>query len=124
MGRYRFALAPRWWVGHLVVAAACVTMVLLGQWQWHVAHVRHGDIRNYAYAFQWWAFTAFALLMWGRVVRDQAGSGTTSERPVSGEGAAVPYRRYVLPSVTPMPPDPERDRYNAYLRSLAEGAHE
>ena len=63
-------LAPRWLALHVVVLAAGVTMVLLGRWQWHVAHVRHGDIQNYAYAFQWWAFTGFALAMWVRVMRD------------------------------------------------------
>ena len=68
--RFGFLFGPRWLALHVVVVAACVTMVLLGRWQWHVAHVHHGSIQNYSYAFQWWAFTAFAVFMWLRLVHD------------------------------------------------------
>ena len=142
MRRVLFLLAPRWLALHVLVVAACVTMVLLGRWQWHVAHVHHGSIQNYAYAFQWWAFTGFALLMWLRVVRDaiprrvQVESAeatpdvaTTREpasgasRPTGGEPAAretsgVAYRRYVMPRTQPETADPELNAYNAYLADL------
>src|SRR4029450_5696222 len=48
MRRALFLLAPRWLALHVLVVAAGVTMVLLGRWQWHVAHVHHGAVQNYA----------------------------------------------------------------------------
>ena len=69
--RFGFLFGPRWLALHVVVVAACVTMVLLGRWQWHVAHVHHGSIQNYSYAFQWWAFTAFAVFMWRAGTKDE-----------------------------------------------------
>ena len=147
MRRVLFLLAPRWLALHVLVVAACVTMVLLGRWQWHVAHVHHGSVQNYAYAFQWWAFTGFALLMWLRVVHDaiprrlpggsaESGGPAASEstggsgpneisasRPTGGEPAAsdangVAYRRYVMPRTQPESADPELNAYNAYLADL------
>ena len=135
--RFGFLFGPRWLVLHVVVVAAGVTMVLLGRWQWHVAHLHHGSIQNYSYAFQWWAFTAFAVFMWLRLVYDAAppptaaGSATDEagvERdvaeatPTAPELAEVPYRRYVMPSSATSPPvaaDAEHAAYNAYLARLA-----
>lgn len=125
--RYRFVFGLRWLALHVVVLAAGVTMVLLGRWQWRVAHVHHGSIQNYAYAFQWWAFTAFALYMWLRLVRDRAAptsadSMPTAQPPAPAGAPDVPYRRYVMPSSTSSPPvaaDAEHAAYNAYLAGLA-----
>jgi DNA-binding transcriptional regulator of glucitol operon len=125
--RFRFAFGLRWLALHVVVLAAGVTMVLLGRWQWRVAHVHHGSIQNYAYAFQWWAFTVFALFMWLRLIRDAAApdeveSGSPVEAPAPAEALDVPYRRYVMPSSTSAPPvagDAEHAAYNAYLAGLA-----
>ena len=117
-------LHPKWLPLHLFTVAACVAMVLLGRWQWRVAHQHHGDIRYYAYAFQWWAFTAFAVVMWGRIVLDYLGR-PTAEAPESAEAeAAEPeqspgYFAYRPPAITLEPdPDPERARFNAYLAEL------
>jgi hypothetical protein len=130
--RFRFALAPRWLALHGVVLAACVVMVFLGRWQWRVAHVHHGDVRNYAYAVQWWIFTAFAVLFWLRILRDAATpwTPTADDTAADSDGTAadaaaltVPYRRYVMPqagTVTDDDFDEERTRYNAYLAALAE----
>ena len=134
--RFGFLFGPRWLALHVVVVAACVTMVLLGRWQWHVAHVHHGSIQNYSYAFQWWAFAAFAAFMWLRLAHDAA--PRTVARNVTDEGGAerqvaaatptapapseVPYRRYVMPSSATSPPvaaDAEHAAYNAYLARLA-----
>lgn len=135
--RFGFLFGPRWLALHVVVVAAGVTMVLLGRWQWHVAHVHHGSIQNYSYAFQWWAFTAFAVFMWLRLVHDAAPPPTAArsatdeagvERqvaeatPTAPEPAEVPYRRYVMPSSATSPPvaaDAEHAAYNAYLARLA-----
>lgn len=132
MRRLVFLLAPRWLALHIAVAAACITMVLLGRWQWRVAHVHHGSVQNYAYAFQWWAFTAFALLMWVRVMRDalrrRAGevrdaTGAATPEPAPGPAPPMAYRRYVMPtssSARPQVDDPELNAYNAYLAELAQ----
>lgn len=135
--RFGFLFGPRWLGLHVVVVAACVTMVLLGRWQWHVAHVHHGSVQNYSYAFQWWAFAAFAVFMWLRLVHDAAPSATAARNPTHEGGAAgqvveatptapepaeVPYRRYVMPSSATSPPvaaDAEHAAYNAYLARLA-----
>lgn len=122
--RFRFAFAPRWIALHVLVLAACVVMVLLGRWQWHVAHVHHGDVRNYAYAFQWWAFTGFALFMWLRVLHDVSTPDVPAPTPAQSE-PPMAYRRYVMPqhsTSTPVATDGEHARYNAYLRDLAQAA--
>jgi DNA-binding transcriptional regulator of glucitol operon len=132
MRRGLFLLRPWWLALHVAVVAAGVTMVLLGRWQWRVAHVHHGAVQNYAYAFQWWAFTAFALFMWGRVMHDAVRRRAESAaeaitpavparvEPGGVEPGPVAYRRYVMPTDRTAPDDPELAAYNAYLAELAE----
>ena len=74
----RYALAPRWWFMHLVVAALFVGCIKLGLWQWDAGHVVDaedsglgGHLRNDIYAVQWWFFGAFGLWFWTRFLRDQ-----------------------------------------------------
>ncbi len=116
-------LLPKWLALHVFVVAACIAMVLLGQWQWSVAHRRHGAIQNYAYAFQWWAFVGFAILMWFRVVRDylaKADDAVVEVAQTLVEQAAGPrYVGYVAPRAV-TDDDPERARFNAYLAELAD----
>ncbi len=116
-------LHPKWLVLHVLTVAACVIMILLGQWQWRVAHQHHGDIRYYAYAFQWWAFVGFALLMWFRIILDYRRkpavdaadrAAAVAERPVTGSR----YLAYSPPAVPAFDADPERRRFNAYLARL------
>lgn len=120
-------LHPRWWPLHVLSVVACVAMVLLGRWQWQVAHRHHGDIRYYAYAFQWWAFTVFTLVMWGRIVLDYL------RRPVTDEPAGTAavadqrdghpaYLAYRPPAELAPESDPERARFNAYLAELNSAA--
>lgn len=135
-------LHPKWLLLHALTIAACLTMLLLGRWQWDVAHRHHGDIRYYAYAFQWWAFVGFALLMWYRVILDylragrrpasqagqpanQAGqpanqAGQPATQPMrSDQPPASRYLAYTPPAVpTTAERDPERLRFNAYLARL------
>ncbi len=63
-------LQPRWLLLHLVTVAVCAGMIWLGYWQWRAAVRRDDDLRNYAYALQWWAFVGFTVLMWFRIVHD------------------------------------------------------
>jgi DNA-binding transcriptional regulator of glucitol operon len=121
-------LLPKWLLLHAFTIAASITMVFLGRWQWHVAHTHHGNIQYYAYAFQWWAFVGFALLMWYRIVLDYL----RKARPDEGDASVVQpepasrYLAYAPPTSQALDTDPERMRFNAYLADLtaadAEGA--
>ena len=125
-GRVRTYLTPGWLAFHLATLALVVTMVLLGRWQLDVSDAKHFDIQNFAYALQWWLFSALALGMWARIVRDR---GRRGERPVTRPEPAeqphtdVPYRRYVMPKSTDAAAvsDPELAAYNDYLANLAKG---
>lgn len=66
MRRY---LAPRWLLGHLLVAAVAVTFLRLGWWQWE--HARQGNTLSYGYALQWPLFAAFGVYFWIHVLRDR-----------------------------------------------------
>ncbi|HEY3716950.1 MAG TPA: hypothetical protein VGL39_20685 [Jatrophihabitantaceae bacterium] len=63
-------LTPRWVALHVVIWAAVVTMVLLGRWQLTVSNRKHFDLQNFGYTLQWWAFSAFLVLLWLRIMRD------------------------------------------------------
>lgn len=130
---YRFAFAPKWVIGHVLVLAATVTMVFLGRWQLDVSDSKHFSLQNFGYALQWWAFTAFALGLWGRIVRDAArsravsASGAPGPQPAEAGPASVEpvaYRRYVMPQSSDRAgsaADPELAAYNDYLANLAAG---
>ncbi len=63
-------LHPKWLLLHVITVAVCGAMIWLGNWQWQAAVRRGDDLRNYAYALQWWAFVGFTVLMWFRIVHD------------------------------------------------------
>ena len=74
----RYALAPRWWATHLLVAALFVGCLWLGAWQWGVGSDPAADdegfgghARNLFYAVEWWFFACVGLWFWGRFLRDQ-----------------------------------------------------
>jgi DNA-binding transcriptional regulator of glucitol operon len=117
--RKRTLLRPKWLLLHAFTIAVCCGMVWLGGWQWHQAGRHHGEIRNYAYAFQWWAFTGFAILMWTRIVLDYLRSGTPDE-PKPVKQTPPKYVAYEPPEATAVEEDPERIRFNAYLAKLSE----
>ncbi|MDQ1743764.1 MAG: hypothetical protein QOE23_2103 [Pseudonocardiales bacterium] len=120
-------LRPKWLLLHVFAVAACAAMVWLGNWQWHAAVRHHGDLRNYAYALQWWAFVGFTLLMWFRVVTDHLRvrrAGAVDAEPAGPTGPAVApasrYRGYTPPPSSPaVETDPERRRLNDYLAQLS-----
>jgi hypothetical protein len=102
VSRVRTLLMPKWLAGHVLVLVLCVTMVLLGRWQLDVSNSKHFDLQNFGYAFQWWAFTIFALVMWIRVLRDVGRRDLKVEaRDAADRAAALPggvtYLRYLMP---------------------------
>lgn len=139
--RVRRALSPGWLVLHVVTLAIVVTMVLLGRWQLDVSNAKHFNLQNFGYALQWWAFSAFALGMWVRILLDRGGrraatpdSADIATAPDAGASGAsevaepaaqaqhvVAYRRYVMPQSNTAPvssADPELAAYNDYLARL------
>ncbi len=141
-------LTPGWVVVHLLVWAAAVGMVFLGRWQLHVSDAKHFDLQNFGYAFQWWAFSIFAVVFWLRMLRDRI-RGAAAQLPSTGGelavrgggglaqvgpadlvartgadgGIAVPYRGYLMPQSDTSPARSEGDRfhaaYNDYLWRLS-----
>ena len=140
-------LAPGWVALHLFVWAAAVAMVLLGRWQLRVSDSKHFDLQNFGYAFQWWAFAAFAILLWLRAIRDAWRGGGPEVASTSGElavragaiapvgpvnlvtrpdksGAApVTYRGYRMPqssmNLAGVGSDHVQGAYNDYLWQLS-----
>jgi DNA-binding transcriptional regulator of glucitol operon len=141
-------LTPRWVALHVLVWAAVVTMVLLGRWQLDVSDAKHFDLQNFGYSLQWWAFSAFAIALWAKLIRD-ALRGKQPDRPVAGgelvvrpgsRGVArvgpaqlatpstrpgeapVVYRGYVMPQSSTTPVRSQGDElhasYNDYLWQL------
>ncbi len=121
MASYRFALHPRWLLGHLVVLATAWAMVLLGHWQLTVSESKGFSIQNFGYALQWWAFSIAGIFIWVRMIRDRGRPASDQSQPAAPAPVReepVTYRRYVMPTAVDPVDDPELSRYNAYLRSL------
>lgn len=138
--RLTFLLSPRWLLLYATVAVAAVAMVLLGRWQLQRAHQRHGDLQNYSYVLQWWAFSMFVVFMLGRVIRDavrQRSDSATHANSDSDKSAAdlaesvvaqsapheAGYRRYVPPTSVRAEDAVQLD-YNNYLASLGGAAED
>jgi DNA-binding transcriptional regulator of glucitol operon len=127
-GRYAFTRKPGWVIGHVIVLALFVTMVLLGRWQLDVSESKGFNVQNFGYALQWWAFACFGAFLWYRVLRDQAkhneGGFPTRAEAVAAAAAEQPqqvaYRRYVPPPSAVPANDQELAAYNAYLANLNE----
>ena len=55
-------LGTRRWTGGLLFAVAfAVVCCFLGRWQWDASQAPHGDLQNFAYAFNWWIFAVVGL---------------------------------------------------------------
>ncbi len=63
-------LTPGWVAFTVFAFAAAGAMIWLGHWQLDVSNSKHFDLQNFGYALQWWAFSAFAILLWARMIRD------------------------------------------------------
>jgi DNA-binding transcriptional regulator of glucitol operon len=82
-------LTWRWCLAHLVLVAAVLVMLRLGQWQWDRANSSTGGMQNYAYALQWPLFAVFATVVYVKTMLEDV------RRTASGGGgaAAVPRTR-------------------------------
>jgi DNA-binding transcriptional regulator of glucitol operon len=127
-------LRPRWLATHALLLGSAAGMILLGRWQWDVGASGgsgEGSLLNYGYALQWWAFAAFAVFLWSRLIRDQrrriavaagrlpASAGPDAQRALAEAPKPTPYRGYVMPQMAQITQsDPDLVVYNAYLGAL------
>lgn len=116
-----------------------IATVLLGRWQLDVSNSRHFDLQNFGYTLQYWAFAAFTIFFWYRIVRDArrppvqprevGGQLVRPTGPVtsttvshytgpadlvaqSADGSALVYRGYVTPHSATAPVRSHGDRYH------------
>jgi hypothetical protein len=123
-----FLFKPRWLAWHLFVVVAFVGMLWLGDWQYRRA--MDGNGLSWAYTFEWPLFAVFALVFWGRTVRDEFilrhGGVTEAElvaRAMLAAKLAMPEGVGMKQVEQPDYPDfdvedPELASYNAYLAKL------
>src|SRR3984885_9155830 len=125
---WRFLFEPRWIAWHLFVIAAFWGMLWLGDWQFHRA--MDGNGLSWAYTFEWPLFAVFAVVFWGRTIRDEFivrhGGVTEAElvaQALLAAKLALPEGVGVKQVEAPDYPaydveDPELASYNAYLAKL------
>jgi DNA-binding transcriptional regulator of glucitol operon len=119
---WRFLLTRRWLGWHVLMVAACVGMLWLGDWQFHRA--MSGNSLSWAYTFEWPLFSGFAVVFWAKTIRDEFKIRRGEIPRVQTAASAEPE----LPAGVPAPPvqgavppaddDPELAAYNAYLERL------
>ena len=61
--------------------------------------LKHFSLQNFGYAIQWWLFSVFAVVFWGRLMRDQLAAADEMPEPEQPVDQPVAYRRYVMPTV-------------------------
>ena len=118
--RWRFLIQPRWLGWHLLMVAAVIGMLALGDWQFRRAEA--GNALSWAYTFEWPIFAVFVIVFWAKTIRDEF-------HPPATAGQA---REVALPAGAARPAGPAGDAaaeddgeddeelaaYNAYLARL------
>ena len=120
---WRFVLARRWWVGHVLVVLCCALFVRLGRWQWDRAQSPTGGWQNLGYALQWPLFAVVLLAAWARFLwlERQAQVQVSGDEPARVPDFTPPVpRRPAHPPIPEDDPDDELATYNAFLARLAE----
>jgi DNA-binding transcriptional regulator of glucitol operon len=118
---WRFVLARRWWVGHVLVVLCCALFIRLGRLQWDRSQSPTGGWQNLGYALQWPLFAVVLLAAWARFLWLERQAQVPSDEPVPVPDLtpAVP-RRAAHPPIPEDDPDDELAAYNAFLARLAE----
>lgn len=109
----RRLLTPGWIALHLFAVVAIAGLLACGVWQWERG-VESGRPQNYAYAVEWWLFTAFAVFLWVKTMVDHVQGGDEQEQDQEPVAPLVP------PPVTAQDEadDPELAAYNRHLAAL------
>ena len=120
--RWRFLITPRWLGWHLLVIVSILGMLWLGDWQLHRALA--GNALSWAYTFEWPMFAIFALVFWGKTIRDEVHPPAEAE---PADAVGLPGGAPVAPPASIRPDgdagepgedDEELAAYNAYLARL------
>jgi DNA-binding transcriptional regulator of glucitol operon len=125
---WRFVLARRWWVGHVLIVLCCGLFVRLGRWQWDRAQSPTGGWQNLGYALQWPLFAVVLVVAWGRFLwlEQHRGAELSGTGPVPDLNPPVPWSPEQPPQSPTRPPnqkddpDDELAAYNDFLAQLAE----
>jgi hypothetical protein len=129
---WRLLISPRWLAWHLAVVASVVGMLALGDWQLHRAISGNG--LSWAYTFEWPIFAIFAVVFWGKTIRDEfrppaaargdgdvplpAGAYPAGARGAGAAGTDEAAGTAGAPSPATDEEDAELAAYNAYLARL------
>ena len=120
--RWRFLITPKWLGWHLLVIVSILGMLWLGDWQLHRAEA--GNALSWAYTFEWPMFAIFALVFWGKTIRDEVHPPAEAELT---DAVGLPDGAPVAPPASireggdagePGEDDEELAAYNAYLARL------
>lgn len=121
-------LTWRWCVAHLLLVAAVLVMLRLGQWQWDRANSPTGGLQNYAYALQWPLFAVFATVVYVKTMREESrrtGASASGTAPVRLDPSQSGVRRedgvrvgVRTPEVVVDADDVETQEWNARLAAL------
>ncbi len=76
-------LSPRWLALHLLAILAFGGCLAMGWWQ--LTRAQGGNAISWGYTFEWPVFGVFALVFWGKLIRDE-------RRQHGGAPAAEPVR--------------------------------
>ena len=66
---WHFLIRPRWLGWHVLMVVSLAGMLWLGDWQFHRALA--GNSLSWAYTFEWPLFAGFAVVFWGKTIRDE-----------------------------------------------------
>jgi DNA-binding transcriptional regulator of glucitol operon len=125
----RRVFTAKWCLAHLVLVAAVLVMLRLGQWQWDRAQSQTGGLQNYAYALQWPLFAVFAIVVYVKTLIEETRRGdrpdgqTRTSRALPAAGAGVLRQPGVRVGVATGPieiddDDEETHEWNARLAAL------
>ena len=91
MVHWRIMLRPRWLAWHVFVVLVTAGMIWLGDWQLHRA--LSGNSLSWAYTFEWPLFAIFAVVFWGKTIREEARPPARAKP--TGDEELAPYNAYL-----------------------------
>ena len=120
---WRFLVRPRWLGWHLAMVVSVAGMLALGYWQ--LRRAQEGNALSWAYTFEWPIFAVFAVVFWGKTIRDEFHPPQAGDAPGRAGLAAGGARAAGPAGPEPGQAEPEDEdlaAYNAYLARLQEQA--